>query len=202
MAESSKLAQHFKPAEFDAADRLERLYMHRLDPVNCTLDEREQKHFFRIKYAMILSIGGKKTSSQIIWELQRDLGIKLTSARTLLAQLPVVYPDVLENARQLEKEDAVMKLHQVIERCEERDTTYDDEVIGKTTRIIADIRAWGKEDLGIKKGDIILPQPMWTDDPSVLELDAGTDEPEDAEFEELDNDNPDKVIEDGEEEEN
>lgn len=185
----SKLQNTFKPAEFEAADRLERLYMHRLDPTHCPLDEREQKHFFRLRYAMIISIAGKKTSTQITWELQRDLGIKLTSARTLLAQLPVVYPDILDNARILEKEDAVAKLHQVISRCEKRDTTYDDEVIGKTTRIIADIRQWGKEDLGIKKGDIQLPQPMWTDDPSVLELDPGTDAPEEAEFEELDNDN-------------
>lgn len=201
MANPSKLKNIFKPYDFDTAERLERLYMHRIDPNNCKLDEREQRHFSRLKYAMILTIGGKKTSKQIEWELQRDLGVKQTSARTLMAQLPVVYPDILDSVKELEKQDAVAKLHQLISRCEERDTTYDDETIIKATKAMSEIRQWGKEDLGIKKGDIQLPQPMWTDDPSVLQLDQGTDTPEDAEYEEMDNDNPTAVVdEEGEDE--
>jgi hypothetical protein len=150
---------------------------------------------------MILSLNEKKGPTQIIWELQRDLGIKQTSARTLLAQLEMVYPDIVTNARQLEKEDTVAKLHQVISRCEERDTTYNDEVIIKASKAIGELRAWAKEDFGIKKGDIILPQPIWSDDPSVLEGDSGNDVAEDVEFEELDNDNPnsDEEVDDDEE---
>jgi hypothetical protein len=120
--------------------------------------------------------------------LQNDLGIKRTTAQTIVSQVPLVFPDLVENSRQLEKEDAVSKLHAAIGRCEERDTTEDDANIARLIREIREIRQWSKEDLGLKKGDIVIPQPMWTDDPSVLDLDKGSDTAEDAQWEELDDD--------------
>jgi hypothetical protein len=178
--------RRFKPAEFEAADRLERLYMHRLDPANCKLAERELRHYDRVRHAMLMLIKPTAIPSEVVWLLTQDLGIKTTTARTLVAQVPVVYPDLTENARILEKEDIVAMLHTVVQHCRESNESEDKAILIKAAKEIREIRQWGKEDFGIKKGDIQIPIPIWSDDPSVLEV--AKDEPEEAEYEEIDND--------------
>jgi hypothetical protein len=124
-----------------------------------------------------------------VWLLQNDLGIKRTTAQTLVAQVALVFPDLVESAIELEKADMVARLHQAIERCEGRDTVDDDATIARLSKEIREIRQWGKEDYGLQRGEVNIPEPKWTDDPSVLE-DMGKDEPEDIEYEDMDNDNP------------
>jgi hypothetical protein len=181
----SKLKSLVRPADFEKADRLERLYMHRLEPTKCKLNEREQKHFNRLRHTMLLLINPKAKPSHVVWLLTNDLGVKRTTAQTLVAQVPLVYPDLVEAARELEKADMVARLHQAIERCEGRDTVDDDATIARLSKEIREIRQWGKEDFGLQRGEVTIPEPRWTDDPSVLE-DKGTDETENAEWEEMD----------------
>ena len=184
----SKLTSLIRPADHDNADRLERLHNYRIDPQRCKLTEREMKHYNRLRYAMLLSLDAKKGKTLIIRELQNDLGIKYSTAKTLLSQIPAVYPDLIENSVEIEKSDMVARLYRAMDRCESRDTVEDDIAVTRIAKEIREVKQWGKEDFGIKEGDIQIPLPIWTDDASVLDADKGSDTPEDIEYELIDSD--------------
>ncbi len=178
----------FKPYDFESADRVERLYMHRLDPNRCKLSEREQKHFNRLRHAMLLLIQPNSLPTDVAYILMSDLGIKLSSARLLIEQVMQVYPDLISNSKQLEKEDAIAVIHQIIQRHRESEMP-DDSIILKAIKELREIREWNKEQTTIKPGDIQLPEIIWSDDPSILlDADNGIDDAQNIEFEELEKD--------------
>ena len=176
----------FKPRDFETADRVERLYMHRLDPIHCKLTEKEMTHFSRLRHAMLLLIKPGTGPSNTIYLLSSDLGISMKSARTLVEQVPIVYPDLMNNSKTLEKEDAAAMIHRIIEKCQEELSNDDQSIILKAIKQLGEIREWGKEDTGLRPGDIVIPKPIWSDDPNVLlDNDTGIDGPIDTDFEEL-----------------
>jgi len=176
-----------RPYDFENGTRVERLYYHRIDPTKCVLNEKEQNHFNKVRQAMLYLLQKDRKPTEIVFKLQHDLGIGEVAARNLVEAAKIVYPDLFNEGKKLEKEDAVATLHAIIKRrTHEKSSVDDDSIIIKSIEAISKIREWGKEENNFDPSELLIPLPIFTSDVAALDMQLQKTKPEEVDYEEID----------------
>lgn len=170
----------YSQADWDAADRFGKILIHLMEPDKWPLNNRDEEYLKRMRqvWAIMVENGSQRARVKLISEA---VGINERNVKALMEDAQAFFGDLLSVDSVLEKGVIAEKYWTLHDMAMENE---DYEGAAKMLDRITRLKGYDREDGGIKREDLVLPEIIFTSNPKALT--ASAEEGEEIEYENLD----------------
>ncbi len=170
----------YSQADWDTADRFGKILIHLMEPDKWPLNNRDEEYLKRMRqvWAIMVENGSQRTRVKMIGEV---MGINERNVKALMEDAQAFFGDLLSVDSALEKAVIAEQYWLLYEKA------YgggDYDTASKVLEKLVKLRGYDREDGGIKREDLVLPEIEFTSNPK--SLNASADEGEVIDYEDLD----------------
>lgn len=165
----NKKSRLFSQEEFDLADRIGKIFISLVQPGKFTLSDRDETYLDRLRqvWAIMVEQNVQRDRIKLISEA---VEINERSVRDLMRDAQYLFGDILQVDSEFEKAILAERLWILHDKASEAE---DYETAGKMLERIIKLKGYDREDGGIKREDLNLPEITFTDNPKALTESTG-----------------------------
>lgn len=170
----------YSQADWDTADRFGKILIHLMEPDKWPLNNRDEEYLKRMRqvWAIMVENGSQRTRVKMIGEV---MGINERNVKALMEDAQAFFGDLLSVDCALEKAVIAEEYWRLYEKSYD---VADYETAAKVLEKLVKLRGYDREDGGIKREDLVLPDIIFTSNPKALTTSA--EEGEEIDYENLD----------------
>lgn len=160
----NKKSRLFSQQEFDSADRIGKIFISLVQPGKFVLNDRDETYLERLRQVWAIMVE-QNTQRDRIKLISEAVQINERSVRDLMRDAQYLFGDILQVDSEFEKALLAERLWILHDKARD-DGDY--ETAGKMLERIIKLKGYDREDGGIKREDLVLPEITFTNNPKAL----------------------------------